>query len=64
MESFVEKYWNYEEINSFMTFEKKSINWLCLINNNLNKNCPVHKSLIHSERLPKNKIDEKKVGIF
>lgn len=28
------------------------------------KNCPVHKSLIHSERLPKNKIDEKKVGIF
>ena len=40
-----------------MTFLKKSVNWLCLINNDFNKNCSVPKFLIDGECLHENETD-------
>lgn len=61
MANFVEKYLNYKEINDLMTFfKKKSVNWLCLINNDFNKNCSGHKFFIDVEGLLEIETDGKK----
>ena len=43
---------------------KKSVNWLCLINNDFNKKCSVHIFLTDGKCLLKNETDEKKMDIF
>ena len=46
MENVIVKYLNWHEIETFMNFLKKSANWLCLVNDDYNKNCSVHRFLI------------------
>ena len=51
MEHCVHRHLNFKEINRFMCFFKKTINWLCLINDDFNKDCTIHKVLLDNERL-------------
>ena len=38
MENVIERYLNWKEIENFMTFLKKSANWLCLVNDGTGDN--------------------------
>ena len=48
-----------------MEFFKKSVNWLCLVNNDYHKNCSVHRFLIEVEQvLMQSDIKKQKVNDF
>ena len=58
MEKRFHRYLNFKKSTVTCVSLKKSINWLCLINGNFNKDCRIHKFLIDSERLFETETDE------
>ena len=63
IENVIEKYLNWKEIENFMRLKKSAI-WLCLVKDDFNKICLVHRFLIGAE----NKIIEvpweEKINVF
>ena len=63
MEQVIEFYNNWKKIENYMLFLKKLANWLCLVNNDYEENCAVHRFLLKLEETIKqtewtNQIDE------
>ena len=60
MEAIIEKYNDWKKIEGFINCLKKSINWICLVNDDYNETCAMHRFLFKLEQcLSKCKWEEK-----
>ena len=64
MENVIQRYLNFSEIEKFMAFLKISANSLCLINDDYNESCSVHRFLINAESEIKEVPWEEKINVF
>ena len=50
MEAIIEKYNDWKKIEGFINCLKKSINWICLVNDDYNETCAMHRFLFKLEQ--------------
>ena len=65
VESLIEYYSNdWKKIEGFILFSKKSVNWICHIKDDYQKNCAVNRFLIAQADFRLRRLNGKKIDVF